>query len=81
MSAGTQDESGAFMWTLAAVFIASLIAYLAGRANERDRPIYDGSDVLNRDAMIKLHIRQDLRLISFLLFGVIVMLGVAADRL
>lgn len=72
---------GASMWTIAAVFIAGVIAYLAGRANERDRSIYDGSDVLDRDSMIRLHIRQDLKLISFLLLGVIVMLGVVADRL
>jgi hypothetical protein len=45
--------------------------------NEQDRHLYDEEGTW----LLVLHVRQDLKLITFLLGGVIVMLGVIADRM
>lgn len=71
------------MFTTAAIFLAGITAWLAQRANERDRATYDpllddGNDF--RRAIL-LHIRQDLKVVAFLLAAVVVMLGVVADRI
>ncbi len=66
------------MFTAGAFLGVAVIVWLAGRANNQDRPDYDRAAPDNY--LLILHVRQDLKLISFLLFGVIVMLGVIADR-
>jgi len=69
------------MFTTIAFVMACLIAWYVGRANEKDRRIYDQTAPHLRDWLLLLHIRQDLKLIAFLLGGIIVMLGVVADRI
>jgi hypothetical protein len=66
------------MFTFGAFVLMSAIAWYAGRKNESDRSRYDSDDRL---WPLVLHIRQDLKLVAFLLAGVIIMLGVVADRL
>lgn len=67
------------MFTGIAFLLATGLAVFASWGNKSDRRDYDraGPDLWP----VTLHMRQDLKLISFLLFGVIVMLGVIADRL
>jgi len=57
------------VFTVVAVLGGALVAWLAS-----------GHDISDPDANLK-HARQDLRLIAFLLFRVLVMLGVVADRI
>lgn len=66
------------MFTTGAVALTVLIAWFAQRKNEQDRSIYDQTDDLRP---LLLHVRQDLKLVAFLLGGAVVMLGVVADRL
>lgn len=66
------------MFTVGAIVLSLALAWAASRGNERDRPSYDRSP---DNWLLLLHIRQDLKLIAFLLFGVVVMLGIIADRL
>ena len=70
---------GVWMFTTIALALAVGLAWFASRKNEKDRSEYDrsGADLWP----LTLHIRQDLKLISFLLFGVVVMLGIIADRI
>jgi hypothetical protein len=66
------------MFTTIAFFGIAVIGWLVHRAQEREavhRP--DSRDI----SEIARHARQDLRLIAYLLAGVIVMLGIVADRL
>jgi hypothetical protein len=65
------------MFTFGAMLFGAVLMWLAIRANEQDRPAYDE----DRIWILVLHIRQDLKLVVFLLAGVLVMLGVIADRL
>lgn len=67
------------MFTTIAFVLATALALFASWANKSDRRDYDrnGPDLWP----VTLHMRQDLKLIAFLLFGVIVMLGVIADRM
>jgi hypothetical protein len=70
------------VFTFGAVILVSAIAWYASRMNDRERPAYDRTP--SQDAglwVLLLHIRQDLKLVSFSLAGVIVMLGIIADRL
>ena len=69
------------MFTVGALVLATAIAWLANRYNEQDRSTYDRSLPDDRIWILVLHARQDLKLIAFLLFGVIVMLGIVADRI
>lgn len=72
---------GGNMFTIIAFALTVFIAWFAGRTNEKDRSSYDTTPTDLRDWILLLHARQDLKLIAFLLFGVIVMLGVIADRI
>lgn len=65
------------MFTVGAFFFASLIAWLSQRKNDQDRSQYQTEE---RDWLVALHVRQDIKLIAFLLAGIIIMLGVIADR-
>lgn len=69
------------MFTISAMLLVGLIAWAVNRQNERDRSTYDLSNFEDREQLLILHSRQDLKLIAFLLVGVIVMLGVIADRI
>ena len=60
---------GAFAWTI-------LIAWFVDKKNEQDRALY--SDPVSP---VLLHIRQDLKMVVFMLAAVVVMLGVVADRI
>jgi len=66
------------MFTLGAIALTGLLFWTAQKANEKDRSIYDSDD---RVWLLALHIRQDLKLIAFVLAGVMVMLGIIADRI
>lgn len=66
------------MFTLIAFAVGAGVTLYAGRMNEQDRRDYDRTDDLRP---LVLHIRQDLKLISFLMLALIVMLGVIADRI
>lgn len=68
------------MFTFAAFVLIFLIGWYANRKNEEDRPNYDRADPDLRLWLIALHIRQDLKLIAFGLAGILVMLGIIADR-
>lgn len=71
------------MFTAAAGFLVAILGWIGNRSNEKDRETYDklsdGGDEFLR--AITLHIRQDLKLIVFLLGGILLALGVVADRL
>ena len=70
------------MFTGGAFALVILIAWFTGRRNEEDRPGYDRARDRGDDLwQLTLHIRQDLKLVAFLLGGVIIMLGVVADRI
>ena len=66
------------MFTLMAFALGAGAVWYAGRMNEQDRRDYDRTDDLRP---LVLHIRQDLKLICFLLLAVIVILGAIADRI
>jgi hypothetical protein len=69
------------MFTAIACFAVALIGWWANRANDKDRPTYDR--LADNDEAIRhllLHTRQDIKLIAFVLFAILVMLGVIADR-
>ena len=68
------------MFTAAAFFLVGLIGWFVSRANTRDRAnvaILDDDEV--RTAILPA--RQDVKLVAFLLGGILIMLGVIADRI
>jgi hypothetical protein len=69
------------MFTALAFVGGGLFAWYADRLNAKDREvrahIFDEAEV----AQAVVHTRQDIKLIAFLLFGILVMLGVIADRI
>jgi hypothetical protein len=65
------------MFTFGAILLTTLLVWYAHRMNERDRSMYDDDSI----SLLLLHVRQDLKLVAFLLGGAIVMLGIIADRL
>ena len=69
------------MFTVGAFVLVILLAWYAGRKNEQDRLSYDRAPPEDRMWELVLHIRQDLKLVAFLLGAVVVMLGIVADRL
>ncbi len=70
------------MFSFIAVCLFVLIAVAVERFNNKDRPEYDSSQTNDIGQwVLLLHIRQDLKLVAFLLGGVILMLGIIADRL
>ena len=69
------------MFTAGAFVLFALIAWYAHRKNEQDRSMYDQVIHDDREWLLLLHIRQDLKLASFLMCGILVMLGVIADRI
>jgi heme A synthase len=69
------------MFTGIAVVILAIAAWWTDRANNKDRANqYDGHAGEDGNWLLLLHIRQDLKLIAMLLGGVLLMLGISADR-
>lgn len=69
------------MFTFAAFALFVVIAFAAGRANAGDRRSYDAQPSDDPGLwLLLLHVRQDLKLVAYLLGGIMVMLGVVADR-
>lgn len=67
------------MFTIGSLFLIAAVALYAERANVRDRAnVAVLSDDEVRTAV--LHARQDVKLVAYMLGGVIFMLGVIADR-
>ncbi len=69
------------MFTGGAILLMLLFVSYAHRQNENDRSQYDQMPSDLREWFLLLHARQDLKLISFLLAAILVMLGVIADRI
>ena len=69
------------MFTTIAFFAVALVAWWASRLNDKDRPTYDRLDNDEATRYLLLHTRQDMKLIAFALFAILVMLGVIWDRL
>lgn len=67
------------MFTAGAFVLIALIAWYVSRANETDRAVYDERPDDLR--VLALHTRQDIKLVAFLLGGIIVMLGIIADKI
>jgi hypothetical protein len=67
------------MFTTGAFALTTLLAWFAYRKNEQERSTYYQAG--DQGLPLLVDIRQDLRLVAFLLGGVIVMLGVVADRI
>lgn len=68
------------MFTFGAIALTTFLAWYSGKANEDDRK-FDSSDNDRFRREMLLHIRQDLKTIIFLIGGVMIMLGLIADRL
>jgi hypothetical protein len=70
------------MYTAGALILLALLGWYVNRANEKDRRDYDRArSTDDRHQQLLLHIRQDVKLIAFLLMGLIVMLAAVADGL
>lgn len=69
------------MFLFAALVLIVFVMWYADRSNKRDRKMdYDRLSESERTALLVLHSRQDLKTIAFLLAGIMVLLGVIADR-
>jgi hypothetical protein len=70
------------MFVLLAIGLIIGLMWYADRTNGRDRKTdYDRLTEAERMAALALHSRQDLKTIAFLLAGIMVLLGVIADRM
>ena len=68
------------MFTVLAIVIGVSAAVGSHRANSREHPEWtEITDDLIRQSI--LHSRQDLKLIAFILLGILFMLGIIADRI
>jgi hypothetical protein len=67
------------MLTGLALLIGVAIAWYAGRLNDKDSKVAASRFDEAQIGQAVVHSRQDIRLIAFLLFGILVMLGVIAD--
>ncbi len=66
------------MFTIAAVILITAAAWLANRDNSKERGGYEHSQ---DNWVLLLHLRQDMKLVAFLLGAAIIMLGIVADRI
>lgn len=66
------------MYTVAAFVLVGLALFGASRGNNADRALYD-REPDNR--LLILHIRQDLKLVAFLLGAVGILIGLTADHI
>ena len=70
------------MFTAGACFLVALLVWLAKWTNKKGRPDYDRNAPDEQSRwLLMLHIRQDLKVIAYLLAGNIVLLGILADLL
>ena len=69
------------MFTTGALGLIAILALYTSWDNKRDRAQYDATTGEERLRILVLHARQDLALIANLLSGVIIMLGIIADRM
>jgi hypothetical protein len=69
------------MYTVGAIILATILAWYAGRKNEDDRSKYDSAPSDLREWILLLHTRRELKLVCFLLGGLLVMPCVSADRM
>lgn len=67
------------MFTTSAFFMVGVLSWYAGRMNAQDRR--DATLANDGIQSTVSQTRQDIKLIAFLLAGVIVMLGIIADRI
>jgi hypothetical protein len=68
------------MFTVIAFFAGALIGWGAIRLNDKDRATYDRLDDVEATRALLLHSRQEMKLIAYLLFAILIMLGVIADH-
>ncbi|MFG1425657.1 hypothetical protein [Roseixanthobacter glucoisosaccharinicivorans] len=68
------------MFTLMSFIILGLIGWAANKANNSDRPTYNQSEGTDYGPLL-LHIRQDLKLLVFVLGFIAIMLGIIADKI
>lgn len=78
---GRFSYKGATMITGTAIFAITIVAFWVGRVNSQESSNYDRMGTDQARYALLLHIRQDLKLISFALFVVIILLAVIADLL
>jgi hypothetical protein len=69
------------MFTIIACFAVAFLAWLARRREAQERSVSDPK--IDEDFVRQrvIYIREDIRLIAFLLMAIFVMLGIIADRL
>jgi hypothetical protein len=69
------------MFMLVALVLLFLANWVAIWGNKRDQSTYDSERQRGDDAhwLLLLHIRQDLKVVAFLLGGIMVLLGILAD--
>jgi hypothetical protein len=72
------------MFTLIAIGLMGVLAWVAHRTNDKDRQLYEVDARFSDDSpylrTLLLHIRQDLKLVAFLLAGIMILLGILADQ-
>lgn len=70
------------MFTGGVFFAVAAIAWWVSRNNNRDRASYDNQPTNDPGLwLLLLHLRQDIALAVWLLAGILIMLGVIADRI
>ena len=74
------DDGLTAMFTATGIVLLLAISFLAAWANEKDRAGYARLTDEEARKTLLLHISRDLQLIAYLLCGIIVMLGIVADR-
>src|SRR5215475_10918582 len=73
-------QRGRGMFTVIAFFAGALMGWAATRINDKDRATYDRLDNVEVTRALLLHSRQEMKLIAYLLFAILIMLGVIADH-
>lgn len=67
------------MFTAIAAGLLIFVTWQSTRGNDNERKTYDNLPAADRDWLVRLHVRQDLKLIALTLSAILVMLGVIAD--
>lgn len=68
------------VFSLGAIALVIFIAWYSNRGNNNERSTYE-THRDDQNFWLLLHIRQDIKLVAAMLGGVIVMLGIVADRI
>jgi hypothetical protein len=70
------------MFTLGAIIAGAIIVgLLVNWSKGKDRATYDRLNDEQVRRTLLLHTRRDVKLIAFLLFAILIMLGIIADRI